>query len=155
MKRLFLILSFSLLLTAGAQAASKTGYDFNTSSGLDTIAQETGHKTLTVFQNLHTPQAVIAQVLHIALGLLGIIFMCYTIYAGYIWMMARESASEAERAQKILKNAVIGMIIVAFAYGITSFVMKNFDINKTYTADNNTAESDTGAAEHTGAGLSE
>jgi hypothetical protein len=56
------------------------------------------------------------------LGLLGIIFIILIIYAGIMWMTAEGEEAKVEKAQKILKNAIIGLIITVSAYAIYKIV---------------------------------
>jgi len=68
---------------------------------------------------------IIALIINVVLGLLGVIFLVLTVYAGFLWMTAREDKAVVENAQKILKNAVIGLIITLAAYAISNFVITN------------------------------
>jgi hypothetical protein len=45
------------------------------------------------------------------------------LYAGLMWMTARGDATKAEKAKDTIMRAVIGIIIIASAYAITSFVI--------------------------------
>lgn len=56
------------------------------------------------------------------LTILGLIFLCLTIYGGIIWMLSRGNEEEVTKARNILKAAVIGLIIVLVSYGITAFI---------------------------------
>ncbi|MBT4153147.1 MAG: hypothetical protein HOE53_00695 [Candidatus Magasanikbacteria bacterium] len=65
----------------------------------------------------------IGSVIKIALSFVGTIFLLLTIYAGFIWMNARGDSSAVEKAQGILRTAVIGLIITVGSYSITNFVV--------------------------------
>lgn len=65
---------------------------------------------------------LMGRIVNIFLGLLGLIFLCYAIYAGYKWMTARGSEKDVSAAKDTLKNAILGLIIVAAAYAISSYV---------------------------------
>ena len=52
------------------------------------------------------------------LGLLGVIFVILTIYGGGRWMTAQGNEEEVQAAQKIIKNSIIGLIIIVSAYAI-------------------------------------
>jgi hypothetical protein len=66
---------------------------------------------------------IIGTIIKVFLGLLGIIFLVLTIYAGFLWMTAGGDGKQVERAKKILINAVVGIVIVLFSYAITSFIL--------------------------------
>jgi amino acid transporter len=66
----------------------------------------------------------IGSIIQRLLGLLGIILVVLIIYAGYLWMMAQGDADQVQQAKDIIKNAVIGLIIMMAAYAITYFVLQ-------------------------------
>jgi predicted PurR-regulated permease PerM len=47
------------------------------------------------------------------------------VYAGFTWMTARGEEKKVKEAEGTIKAAVIGIVIVALAYGITSYVLTN------------------------------
>ncbi len=69
-------------------------------------------------------EARLGQLIGSALALVGILFMILMIYGGFKWMTAGGKAEEAQKAQTIIKNSIIGLIIVVAAYLITSFVLQ-------------------------------
>jgi hypothetical protein len=66
-----------------------------------------------------------ANIIGVALGLLGTICVVLMLYAGFKWMMAGGNEENVKEAQNIIKYAVIGLIIILSAYAITKFVMLN------------------------------
>ena len=66
---------------------------------------------------------IIASVIEIFLGLLGMIFTSLLVYAGYLWMTARGNEERVKKAQSIFKESVWGIAIVVSAYAITYFVI--------------------------------
>jgi hypothetical protein len=71
------------------------------------------------------PVEIIAAIINIILGLLGIFFLVQTIVAGYQWMTAAGNEETVTKAKKRLTNSVIGVVIVLAAYIITRFVILN------------------------------
>lgn len=69
------------------------------------------------------PRIIIAKIINIALLFLGVIAVGLIIYAGFIWMTSGGSEDKIDQAKKILRNAVIGLIIVLSAWGIATFVL--------------------------------
>jgi len=92
-------------------------FEFETESGLLETGSETGHYA-TLF-GLYTLPQIIGKIISGILAFLGIIFLGFMIYGGYIWMIAKGNEQEVEKAKNIIKNASIGLIIVMIAYGIT------------------------------------
>ena len=65
---------------------------------------------------------IIGNILNVFFGFLGVLLLCYLIYGGYLWMTATDSKGP-EKAKEIIKNAIIGLIIIVSAFAITTFVM--------------------------------
>lgn len=66
----------------------------------------------------------IATVIEVLLGFVGVIFLVLMVYAGFMWMMARGNEQAIEKAKHLIESALIGLVIVLAAYGITVFVVK-------------------------------
>lgn len=119
--RLKIILFSIFLLVAGtffvgsevmAQAPGPAQVDL----GLQ-FAQETGLTTTDI-------RVVIANIIRVAFGLLGIVAVGVILYGGFIWMTSGGDRSKIESAKKILINGVIGLVIILSAFGITEFIIR-------------------------------
>lgn len=75
--------------------------------------------------------AIAGNIVSTVLGLLGVIFVILVIYAGILWMTAGGEESKVEKAQGILKNAIIGLIVTVSVYAIyqlvSLFIFKNLN----------------------------
>ena len=69
---------------------------------------------------------VIGTIIQAVLSLLGAIFIILMIYAGIVWMTASGNESKVEKAQGMIKTAVIGLIITLSSWAIWSFIFTNF-----------------------------
>lgn len=67
-------------------------------------------------------EVIVGQVIFTALSFVGLIFLVLMVYAGYLWMTARGDSGQVEKAQDIVRMAMIGLIIVVSAYAITALV---------------------------------
>lgn len=67
---------------------------------------------------------IIARVIRVALGFLGVIFLALVIYGGYLWMTAGGNDEKIGEAKKVIINGIVGLIIILSAYAIVLFVMK-------------------------------
>ena len=109
------------LLFAGPVAYAQTTpasptQPFNTTD-VQTVANRAGvGGTTDIFQ-------IIGNILNITFGFLGILLLVYFIYAGYLWMTAGGSPEQVEKARTIMKNAVIGLIIIVSAFAISNFIL--------------------------------
>jgi hypothetical protein len=72
---------------------------------------------------------IVGTVIQAALGLLGAIFIIIMVIAGYNWMMASGNEQKVEKAQNMIKRAIIGLIITLSSWAIWTFVF-NFFISK-------------------------
>jgi len=70
------------------------------------------------------PRIVAGDIIRVALGLLGIIFVAIIVYAGFVWMTAGGNEENAGKAKKLIFNGVIGLVIVLSAYAITIFAFR-------------------------------
>ncbi|MFA5048002.1 MAG: hypothetical protein WC516_03105 [Patescibacteria group bacterium] len=58
-----------------------------------------------------------------AIGLVGVIFLVLTIYAGISWMLAGGDEAKVKKAKGIIVAALTGLIITLMAYGITTMII--------------------------------
>jgi len=69
------------------------------------------------------PREMIASVIKILLGFLGIIAVLIILYGGFMWMTAAGSEDKVSKAKKIIAAGVIGLIIILMAFGLSEFVI--------------------------------
>jgi len=69
------------------------------------------------------PRVVASRIINIALGFLGIIAVVLVLYGGFMWMTAAGNEERITKAKQILIAALIGLIIIIMAWGLTQFVM--------------------------------
>jgi len=60
------------------------------------------------------------------LSLIGIIFISYTVYGGYLWMTAAGNEEKMTKAKAIIRNGIIGLIVTFSAAAIYYFVITIF-----------------------------
>jgi uncharacterized membrane protein YwzB len=66
---------------------------------------------------------IIGKIINAALSLLGIIFVVMMVWAGFLWMTDAGSSEQVKKAKTMLRNAIIGLIIILLAYSIAQFVI--------------------------------
>ncbi len=69
------------------------------------------------------PRIIIARVIRVVLGFLGIVALLLILYAGWLYMTSGGEPSKVDKAKKILSNALIGLIIILSAFAIATFVI--------------------------------
>lgn len=102
--------------------------------GMFFVAQDSVHAQTEIAGNLATVNAevglgttdiriVIARVIRIALSFLGIIAVSLMIYAGFIWMTSNGDPTKLKKAQGIMINAAVGLVIILSSLAITQFIL--------------------------------
>jgi hypothetical protein len=69
------------------------------------------------------PATIAGNLISAVLGLLGAVLLAYLLYGGYKYMTARGESEEVKKAIGIIKDAIIGLVIIVLAYAISSYVI--------------------------------
>lgn len=69
------------------------------------------------------PRAIIASVIRIILGFLGIIAVIIILLGGFKWMTAAGNEDKVAEARKLIISGVIGLVIIMAAFGIAQFII--------------------------------
>ena len=67
-------------------------------------------------------RTAVASTIQKFLVVLGTLFLVYMIYAGYLILTSAGIEERVEKGKSILRNAIIGLIIILFSYAATWFV---------------------------------
>lgn len=118
LKRLFFIVV--LLSFLSPPIAYSQSFEAEAGSQLGAFAGERGAN----YGTPRDPRTVAAYIIKVSLGLLGIAFLGYMVYAGYLILMARGEEDQVTKGKETLKTAVIGMVLILSAYSITLLVAK-------------------------------
>lgn len=108
----FLLLAF-LLITA-VQAATLKDWD----TTLDKTQGQTGYSKTN-------PENILGEIIKITIGMLGVVFLCFIVYGGILWMTARGNSEQLTKARQIISNSSVGLAIVLAAYAITYFLVNS------------------------------
>ena len=118
-KKLFI----SILLIAATLTPSLVGasnwLDRANEGGLGAIGSQAYGENGAPQKNIQT---VVASLVKIFLGFLGIIFVVLLIVAGFRYMTAGGDEDKVKGAVKQIRDAIIGLVIVICAYSITVFI---------------------------------
>ncbi len=66
---------------------------------------------------------IIGDIIQVALGFVGFIFFAYVLYGGFLWMTAQGKEEQVQTATGILKNGIVGLIIISASYAIADYVV--------------------------------
>ena len=61
-------------------------------------------------------------VIRILLSVVGILFLLWLIYGGYLWMTDMGNEDQVKKAKNIIRNSAIGLIVILCAYAITTII---------------------------------
>ncbi|MDD4900988.1 MAG: hypothetical protein PHS62_02655 [Patescibacteria group bacterium] len=88
---------------------------------LDNVAASTGPYAQA---NNDTLVSIVGNVVGIALGLIGIVFLGLMLFAGYNWMTAQGDEEKVGKAKSIIIQTIIGIIIIVGAYASWAFLFE-------------------------------
>ena len=119
MRKLKLFYCFTVLLLFVFQAMPVMAIDLGFGSKVGGAASKAGYGATTETTLAETAGIAIKA----ALSFVGVIFLVLMVYAGYLWFTSRGEEEPIKKAQKIIVASMIGLVIVAGAYGITAVVV--------------------------------
>lgn len=68
------------------------------------------------------PSLIAATIIQALLAFIGVLFIILLIYGGFIYMTSAGEMDKVKKAKGLIKNAVIGVLIVMTAYAVTYFI---------------------------------
>lgn len=89
--------------------------------GLSSAGKTSGLQPTSGSTNL---ESAVGLLINSVLSIVGVLLLVYLIYGGFKWMTAGGDSKATGEAQSILRNAVIGLVIIVLSYYIADFVMR-------------------------------
>ncbi len=114
---LFVLCSLFFVVVPVFSATPPAAPSFQNAAGEATTAA-TGAGVSTA-----APESYVANIVNVALSLVGVIFLILMVYGGYLWMIAKGDEQEVTKAKGVITMAVIGMAVVIMAYAFSKFVV--------------------------------
>ena len=74
------------------------------------------------------PREIVASVVRIILGFLGIIAVVIILLGGFKWMTAGGNEDKVGEAKKLIMAGIIGLVIILASWGIATFVLNQLII---------------------------
>lgn len=90
-----------------------------------TTAINTSQLSTTIALGSEDPGDIIGAVINVALGFLVFVAVIIILLGGFRWMTAAGNEEKVESAKKLLVAAVIGLIIILAAWGISLFALES------------------------------
>lgn len=91
-------------------------------SKLQTVAGQAG-----LASGETNPEIIIGRIIQAVLAALGVVFTLLIAYGGYLWMTAGGDSGKVDKAKGMIRNAIIGIVIVFLSYTISMFVIKQLE----------------------------
>src|SRR5574337_8034 len=92
-------------------ALAQTNPFTNAQTQVGTIYQKAGFAGTT--PDLPT---IVGRIINVVLGFLGVLLLAYLLYAGFLWMTAGGETEKVDQAKTMIKNAIVGLIIIIAAF---------------------------------------
>lgn len=67
---------------------------------------------------------IVGNIINIVLGFLGIVLLFYLLLAGWTWMSAGGDSKKVDEAKVMIRNAIVGLVIIVASYAIANFVIQ-------------------------------
>ncbi len=121
---IFSLLVLTALLILPYFVFAQTTDDNSMLGKLQLVASKGGYVT----SDAPTLMLVVGTIIQGVLGLLGAIFIIIMVIAGYTWMTASGNEQKVEKAQSMIKRAIIGLVITLSSFAIWTFIFENLII---------------------------
>jgi len=69
------------------------------------------------------PRVIVADVINVILGFLGVVAVILILAGGFMWMTAAGNEDKVATAKKLMIAGVVGLVIVLASFGIANFVV--------------------------------
>ncbi|MDP3793188.1 MAG: hypothetical protein Q8R07_00345, partial [Candidatus Uhrbacteria bacterium] len=86
------------------------------STGLQAVSESTGLPN-------PDPRILAARIINVSLGIIGTLMVAYMVYAGFLWMTSGGDEEGVKKAKMMIRNAIIGLIIILSSWAIATFVI--------------------------------
>ncbi|PIP33866.1 hypothetical protein COX69_04525 [Candidatus Falkowbacteria bacterium CG_4_10_14_0_2_um_filter_48_10] len=124
----FLVIIIAVIMTLAVLIGQPvSAFDLIKDGGAGETANDSGYNK--VFKANNFSEAV-GKIINFVLSFVGIFFLVLTLYGGVRWMISQGNDTEVENAKKIIKSALIGLVIVLGAYFITWLAQQLFYAQK-------------------------
>lgn len=123
MKKLAPILFLALLcLGMFGSAVQSTHATADYRLDIQKQADAFGGKSGANLGGVYDIRIIAALILRYAMGVVGVIFLGYAVYAGYTIMTSQGEEDKVAKARSTLRTSIIGIIVLFAAYSITILV---------------------------------
>jgi len=66
---------------------------------------------------------IVGNLINYVLAMIGVLLLVYLIYAGFLWMTAGGDEGKVKTATAMIRNSIIGLLIIVASFVIADFVL--------------------------------
>lgn len=88
-----------------------------------------GQATPDILKKNSDLPTVVGGVIKAVLGILGVIFLAFIVYAGFLWAIAEGEPSKIQKAKTIIIWSIAGLFVCLGSYAITLFVLGGLGVS--------------------------
>ena len=85
--------------------------------------------TPSIIKGASLPEMV-GRIITGVISLIGVIMIAYIVYGGFMWTTSGGDTSKVQKAKDIIRNSIIGIIIILASYSITQYVVDALSANQ-------------------------
>lgn len=115
---IFIVSQLNKAFTTFLQPETVYAQSIDPLGDLNTAADAAGFGTVPE----NTPSSVIARLINVILGLVGILFLVILVYGGTLYLTSGGDKDKIEKAKKMLLSAIVGTVIIVISYALTTFI---------------------------------
>ena len=122
---------FSLAIVVGAGSVHASKYDQISLDGSTNFTTDVAKTNIAGQGGLNTTNTVpqiVGNVIKVILGVSGTVALIFIIWGGIQWMISKGDQGKIASARKLMTSGMIGIAIIAAAYAITDFVIKQITV---------------------------
>lgn len=94
------------------------------------------------------PRVVVAQIVGLLFGIIGLMFFIYTVYAGYLILFSAGDEEKIKKGKSTIRTGIIGIFVAMSAYSILTLV-SNAVLDATQTPNQPPLDYDVGTQDYT------
>ncbi len=112
-------------------------FKFLVFSSFSVVYAQTSHLEQDVFEQAtdvgygdsepQDPRIIVVRIINVVLMFLSIIFLVLVIISGFQWMTSGGNQENTKKAKDRIKNAIIGLVIVATSWGVSYFILRRLE----------------------------
>lgn len=78
------------------------------------------------------PIMTIVKIINYLLTFIGVIFIIIIIYGGFLWITGSANEEQIKKAKKLIKEAILGLVIIILARVIYLFILERLGVEKPF-----------------------